>query len=128
VILDEYSEVLPDVALLKPRDDFYETAQPSPTDVLVMVEVSHKSSRYDTKVKAPLYAAAGIPEYWQLDVLKECLIVRTEPTGGEYRSIRTFGRGETVSPILLPNLVVSVDELLGSLHEKEPDQGHTERE
>jgi Uma2 family endonuclease len=128
VILDEYSEVLPDVALLKPRDDFYEAAQPSPQDVLVMVEVSHKSSRYDTKVKGPLYAEAGIPEYWQLDVLKECLIVRTEPTAGEYRSIRTFGRGETVSPIHLPNLVVSVDELLGSLHEKETHKGHTQSE
>lgn len=113
VILDEYSEVLPDVALLKPRDDFYEAAQPSPADVLVMVEVSHKSSRYDTKVKAPLYADAGIAEYWQLDVIKECLIVRTEPYPGEYRSVRTLRRGETVSPGLLPNLVVSVDELLG---------------
>jgi Uma2 family endonuclease len=113
VILDDYTEVLPDLALLKPRDDFYEAAQPGPQDALVLIEVTHKCSHHDTKVKVPLYAEAGIAEYWQLDVLKECLTVRTNPSGGEYRSVRIFHRGETVSPVHFPDLVVTVDELLG---------------
>ena len=66
--LDEYSEPLPDVAVLKPRDDFYETALPEPQDVLLLVEVSHTSVSYDRNIKTPLYAEAGIAEYWKIDI------------------------------------------------------------
>lgn len=113
VVVDTYTEVLPDVALLKPRDDFYEAAHPAPQDVLVVLEVSHKSRNYDVKVKSPLYAAAGIPEYWQLDVLKECLIVRADPADGEYHTTRILKRGETVAPREFRDITFSIDELLG---------------
>jgi Uma2 family endonuclease len=113
VVIDTYTEVLPDAALLKARDDFYEAAHPAPQDVLVVIEVSHKSRTYDIGVKAPLYAAAGIPEYWQLDVLKECLIVRADPADGEYHTTRILKRGETVAPRGFRDITFSIDELLG---------------
>jgi Uma2 family endonuclease len=113
VILGTYSEVLPDVALLVPRDDFYSAAQPSPRDVYTLVEVSHKSSSYDKNVKASLYAEVEIPEYWQLDVLKERLVVRTEPAGGAYRTIRVLKRGESIALGQFPGIPFFVDELLG---------------
>ena len=78
-----------------------------------MVEVSHTTVWYDKTIKAPLYAAAGIQEYWQLDINKEVLIVRTDPANGEYRSSRIVQRSETIRPQKLPDYTFSVDDLLG---------------
>ena len=111
--IDLHSEPMPDVVLLRPQDDFYEAAHPTPQDVFLVVEVSHKSVRHDAKVKAPLYAEAGIPEYWQLDVIKETLTVRSDPEGGEYRSIRILRRGETIRAQAFPTIDFTVNELLG---------------
>lgn len=111
--IDEYSEVLPDIALLKRREDFYEGAHPSPPDVLLAVEVSHKSSNYDSRVKGSLYAEHEIVEYWQLDLKKECVVVRRDPADGEYRTVLTLTKGQTVSPSQLPDVAFSIDELLG---------------
>jgi Uma2 family endonuclease len=82
--------------------------------VLLLVEVSHTTVSYDKTVKAPLYAESGAPEYWQLDVTKEVLIVRTDPQDGEYQNVRVFRRGENVTIGKLPGFSFSLDELLGS--------------
>jgi Uma2 family endonuclease len=110
--IDRYSEALPDVAVLKPIDDFYQTKHPGPDDVMLLVEVSHTTVSYDKNVKAPLYAEAGVMEYWQLDVKRGILIVRTEPADKEYRNVRIYRRGETITPQALP-FTFSIDEILG---------------
>jgi Uma2 family endonuclease len=112
-LIDQHSLPLPDVALLKPRDDFYQTAHPGPGEVLLLVEISHTTVSYDAKVKAPLYAECAALEYWQLDVKKGVLIVRTEPKGDEYHSVRILRRGETITPQAFPNHSFSIDEILG---------------
>ena len=104
---------MPDLALLKPRPDFYTAAHPSPEDVLLVVEVSDATVRYDSSVKASLYAEAGIPEYWLLDVNKDVLVVRVDPAAGEYRSVQILHRGEAVSPRKLPSTSFTIDEILG---------------
>ena len=113
VTLNVQSEAMPDLALLKPRLDFYTTAHPSPEDVLLVVEVSDTTVRYDSTVKAALYAAAGIPEYWLVDVTKDVLVVRTDPAAGEYRNVHILHRGEALSPQKLPSTSFSIDEILG---------------
>ena len=113
VRLDVQSEPVPDLALLKPRDDFYAEAHPSPEDVLLVVEVFDTSVKYDSTVKAALYAAAEIPEYWLLDVTKDVLVVRTDPAAGEYRNVHILHRGEAISPQKLPSTSFSIDEILG---------------
>jgi Uma2 family endonuclease len=113
-IIDLYTDPFPDVALLRPRDDFYEAAHPGPEDVLLVVEVSHHSASYDKNVKAPLYAEAKVPEYWQVDVIKELVTVRTDPKENEYQTVRTFGRGETIRSGQLRDVAFSVDEILGT--------------
>lgn len=112
-LIDLYSEPFPDVALLKPSDDFYQTVHPGPNDVLLLVEVSHTTVSYDKNVKAPLYAESGAPEYWQLDVKKEVLIVRTDPQDGEYQNVRIFRHGENIAIGKLPSFSFSIDEILG---------------
>ena len=113
VPLGTQSEPMPDLALLEPRSDFYTEAHPSPEDVLLVVEVSDTTVRYDSTIKASLYAEAGIPEYWLLDVNKDVLVVRVDPSDGEYRSVQILHRGEAVSPRKLPSTSFTVDEILG---------------
>jgi Uma2 family endonuclease len=64
VRLSNLSEPEPDVAVLRPRADFYAGAHPTPADVLLLVEVVDTTLRYDRRVKLPLYARSGIPEVW----------------------------------------------------------------
>jgi Uma2 family endonuclease len=54
VRLDDFSEPQPDIALLKPRKDFYSNSHPTPPDVLVVIEVADNSVAYDRNVKLPL--------------------------------------------------------------------------
>jgi Uma2 family endonuclease len=111
--LDDFSEPQPDIALLKPRDDFYSSGHPTPEDVLLVVEVADTSAQYDRMKKMPLYARAGIPEGWLIDVARDLIEVYSHPANGRYQSFREARRGETLTLSSLPNFVVSVDDVLG---------------
>lgn len=65
--LDDIGEPEPDIAILRPRADFYTTAHPGPTDVLLAIEVADTSLAYDLGTKVPLCARHGIPEVWVID-------------------------------------------------------------
>ncbi len=59
IVLDDYSEPEPDIALLRPRDDFYKFSHPRPADILSIIEVAVSSLDYDRRIKVQLYARAG---------------------------------------------------------------------
>ncbi len=73
--LNGYSEPEPDVALVKPRNDFYSREHPGPGDVLLLIEVADTSVERDLEVKLPLYARVGIPEAWFVDLPVETIPV-----------------------------------------------------
>jgi len=77
--LDDMSEPEPDIAILRPRADFYTTAHPGPADVLLVIEVADTSLSYDLAVKVPLYARHGIPEVWVIDSATRRTQVFREP-------------------------------------------------
>ena len=79
--LDDMSEPEPDIAILRPRADFYTTAHPGPADVLLVIEVADTSLAYDLGVKVPLYARHGIPEVWVIDATTRQIRVFREPFG-----------------------------------------------
>lgn len=85
VVLPDSSEPEPDVVVLRPRDDFYAAGHPVPEDVLLLIEVSDTSFDYDRDVKVPLYARAGVPEVWIVDLVNEKIHVYSRPTDGSYR-------------------------------------------
>lgn len=89
VRLGEYSEPIPDISVLKPRDDFYMARHPAPADVLLIVEVSSSTLRFDRNVKTPLYAHHGIAEAWVLDVQGEQVHYHRAPKDGRYTAIGT---------------------------------------
>jgi len=113
VRLNDFSEPLPDVSVLKPRDDFYARSHPTPVDVLLLVEVADSSIRYDKRVKVPLYASAGIPEVWVVNLNQEAVEVYARPERGAYRLARTFRRGEQIGSSLLAANALSVEAVLG---------------
>jgi Uma2 family endonuclease len=82
--LGEYSEPQPDMALLRPRGDFYTTRFAAPGDVLLVIEVASTSQRHDRLVKLPLYARHAIPEVWLIDLEAEGLGRHRHPELGHY--------------------------------------------
>ncbi len=83
--LDRYTEPEPDVAVLKPRDDFYSGALPTGRDALLVIEVAESSPAYDLRTKARLYATHGVPAYWVVDLAGGRLHCFTAPDGGSFR-------------------------------------------
>ncbi len=108
--VDPSSEPEPDVAIVRgsPRD--YKARHPE-TAVLV-VEVADTTLSYDRERKARLYASAGIPEYWVLNLLNRCLEIHRSPAPGSYEDRRLLGPGETVTPLASPQSPVAIDDLL----------------
>ena len=80
--LDPHTEPQPDLALLRPRADFYKTAHPRASDLLLITEVADTSLRYDREIKIPLYARHGIPEIWLVDLLNNRLSLFRDWCGG----------------------------------------------
>lgn len=111
--IDLHSEPVPDLVLLEPKADFYRASHPTPADVLLVIEVSDTTLTYDTRVKASMYAEAGVPEYWILDVNRERLVVHADPVGREYRSRRLLGRDDSVQLVKVPAAEFSVTDILG---------------
>lgn len=108
--LEERSEPQPDLALLRPRPDFYAEAHPGPEDVFLVVEVAETSPDVDREVKVPLYARAGVPEVWLVDLGGECIEIYRNPTARGYQEVR---RGERLAPHALADLDLAVADVLG---------------
>jgi Uma2 family endonuclease len=111
--LGEHSEPQPDLALLRPRADFYAEAHPGPEDTLLIVEVSETSAAPDLEVKVPLYARFGVPEVWLVDLAGERLEVFRNPSPQGYQDLRILRGGEVITPLLLPDLSLAVEAILG---------------
>jgi Uma2 family endonuclease len=107
----------PDITLLRWRDDLYWGKRPVPEDVILLVEVSHKTVKFDKGDKLKLYAEAGIQEYWVVNIPDDVVEVYTDPGDGTYRSVRKGTRGETLQ---LPGELegsIAVDDVLGKTEE-----------
>ncbi|MBN1874811.1 MAG: Uma2 family endonuclease [Anaerolineae bacterium] len=111
VQLDAHSEPQPDIVLLKLRDDLYAT-HPTPEDILLLVEVSDTSVNYDREVKCPLYARAGIQEFWIVNLVEQRLEVYTAPTHHGYGQQRWLWTEDEISPLAFPDIHLPVSEIL----------------
>ncbi|MEG4030555.1 MULTISPECIES: Uma2 family endonuclease [unclassified Microcoleus] len=111
--LTERTEPQPDVVLLQPRADYYATAHPVQSEVLLLVEVSDSTVDYDRDVKVSIYARSLIQEVWLVDLVENCLEFYPQPGPNGYSLMLKFWRGQQVAPLAFPELEVSVDCILG---------------
>lgn len=113
VQLGELSEPQPDLALLKPRADFYGDAHPGPADILLLIEVADSTLEFDRNRKLPLYAQAGIPEAWIVDLASRAIAVYRNPSPRGYREEVRMGPGASLPVPGLPGETLDVDGILG---------------
>ncbi len=112
VVLNNLSEPQPDLALLKPRNDFYAAGHPQPQDILLLVEVADTTIESDRAIKIPLYASSGICEVWLVDVNELVIEVFREPTANSYQNMQKFHQGE-IFVQAFPNVGFAVEKILG---------------
>lgn len=86
------SEPEPDLALMEQIPSPHR----HPQTLLLAVEVAVSSHWRDRKIKAGLYAGAGVPTYWLVDVPGHAVEVRSDPGPEGYRRCEIYGVGATV--------------------------------
>jgi len=91
------NDPLPDIVVVAEDKPEYDERHPRGDELVLLVEVSDTSSRYDRTKKLSLYARAGVPEYWVLDVPKRRLTVYSELEGESYRRCQEVAEHDTVS-------------------------------
>ena len=98
----------PDFMLLRQRPDGYKSKLPDAADVQLIIEASESSFRKDQQLKLPIYAAAGIQEYWIADLNEARLLIHRNPEGTGYRMVEARRGDEIVSPLAAPELSFAV--------------------
>jgi Uma2 family endonuclease len=112
VLLNDFSEPQPDIAVLTRREDFYADALPTAKDVLLVVEVADTSIAYDRDSKLPAYARSGILEVWLVDLPAETVEVYSVPANGAYQKSISYRRGDSISPSNFPDIAIEVASIL----------------
>ena len=115
--LGQSPDPVPDLAVLTGSVRDYVATQP--TTAVLVVEVADTSLATDRGEKAQLYAAAGIADYWVVDLNSRLVIVHRDPqpdpaspSGAAYRAVTPLTPGQTVSPRAAPQAAVNVGDLL----------------
>jgi len=126
VLVGEYSNPQPDVAILRFRDDDYSGKPPSAEDVLLVIEVSDSTLVYDRETKVNLYAQASVPESWIMNLVEDCIEAFTGPGPNGYASHTVYRRGELIASSALPDIEFAVDDLLPPVPETESPDAQSE--
>ncbi|MEP6517649.1 Uma2 family endonuclease [Microcoleus vaginatus] len=79
IILSDDSEPEPDVVIARNRADRYLSSHPQPADILLVIEVSDSTLKYDRTTKLSLYAETGISNYWIFNLVDNELEMHSEP-------------------------------------------------
>ncbi len=103
---DHYIE--PDILICRDRQD---VSTVPPGEVLLIVEVARTSLAYDTGLKARTYARLGVREYWVVNAVTLETTVFREPASGGYGSTAKIPVTDTVTPHLVPDLALRLENL-----------------
>jgi Uma2 family endonuclease len=115
--VDPMSEPEPDIAVVEGSARDY--AEAHPTSAALVVEIADATLAFDREHKGSLYARAGIPEYWilnltdrQLEVYRNPKTSDRAPLGWEYASVERYSSGQSVAPLFQPQAQIAVADLL----------------
>ncbi|BAY74263.1 hypothetical protein NIES25_06740 [Nostoc linckia NIES-25] len=116
IIIGDDSEPEPDLVIVRNRPDEYLEAHPSPSDVLLVIEISNLTLKYDRDVKLSLYAEAGISDYWIFNLVDNYLEFYSEPYQDfqgkfGYRRKYIYLPNESVNLPSFPDLVLDLSKV-----------------
>jgi Uma2 family endonuclease len=97
--------------LRRPVTEFWDE-NPGPPDLLLVAEVTDTTLEYVLGTKAALYASAGIPEYWVLDLRNMRIVVHRDPVGQRYGSIVGYAADEAFSPWAAASALVRMQDFV----------------
>ena len=108
-ITTDDSEPEPDVMVVRGETRHYLDRHPGPNDVGLVIEVADTTLQRDRGFKKRLYARAGIPVYWIVNLSDNQCEVYTEPSGPEpqtdYRQRQDYGASDVI-PVVLAGIEV----------------------
>jgi Uma2 family endonuclease len=116
ITIPDFSEPEPDLIIARNREDDYLSNHPNPGDILLLIEIADSSLKYDQEVKLPLYAEAGISDYWIFNLVDNCLESYSEPyqdLQGKfgYRRKFIFLANEPINLPYFPDLILDLSKV-----------------
>jgi len=109
ILADPYSLPEPDFAVVD--EDAFEQGHPPAARTLLLVEISLSSVEIDRR-KASLYARAGAPEYWLVDLEQRKVEVHVDPTERGYGRVTILDERHELAPGFAPGSPVLLSSLL----------------
>lgn len=105
----DVSEPEPDLAVVPAS----RTRRQHPSSALLVIEVARESLQKDRLLKAGIYARAGIPEYWIVNIAERCVEVHSDPhaAAGRFGTVLTFRAGQELASASVPGVRIAVDDL-----------------
>ncbi len=98
------SQPEPDFAVVRGNPRSYLTRHPGPADVGLVIEVADSSLLRDQRDKTRIYARAGIPYYWIVNLVDRRVEVYSRPTSAgtvpAYGSWQTYQAGDAIPLVL----------------------------
>jgi Uma2 family endonuclease len=111
-IITDDSEPEPDESIVRGELDDFVSRHPGPADLGLVIEVADASLEKDQRVKQRIYARAGIPFYWLINLVDKALHVYSHPSGAtaepSYRQLQILDRTENVLLILDGQIVATI--------------------
>ena len=117
IAIEPDSEPEPDLSVVRghPRDYLAD----HPARPVLVAEVAESSLRFDRRDKGSLYAKAGLPDYWILNLRDRRLEVYRHPAaddaasfGWRYLDVKAFAAAARVTPLALPDVSIAVADIL----------------
>jgi Uma2 family endonuclease len=113
IVLDDHSEPQPDIAIVRSEPNSYRNRHPTPADVFLIVDVADATVATDRHTKILIYARAGIPVAWIVNLPKNRVEVYTNPANGIYGTVEQIQRGQSLQVPGIPGATLRVDDILG---------------
>lgn len=111
VRLSDYNEPEPDLVLAD-LTKYDGRRHPRPAEILLVIEVSDTTLKYDRETKLSLYAEAAIGEVWIINLQNNIVEIYQNPASGIYQLARIFNPGDQIQSAVLPDLSLAVNSIL----------------
>jgi Uma2 family endonuclease len=111
ITLPNNSEPEPDIAIVQRLGREYRSHHPYPENIFWLIEYAESSLEKDLEIKRKIYAEAGSPEYWVVNLKTLQLIVFRDLQNGEYRFQQTL-TGGLIAPLAFPEVAIAVEAIL----------------